>query len=53
MIDYDTQAQQAIQSAPLPSPKTLKRRRNVFYQFLRFAAINIKMLKVIGASHGK
>jgi len=53
MIDYDVDARKNIQASPLPTPKTLKQRRNPFYQFLRFAAINIKMLRVIGASHGK
>ena len=53
MIDYDVKTQQDIQAAPMPSPKTLRQRRNLFYQFVRFAAINIKMLRVIGASHGK
>jgi len=53
MIDYDIESQKAIQAAPMPTPKTLRQRRNLFYQFARFVAINMKMLRVIGASHSK
>ena len=37
--------------APLPTPATLSHRRNVLYQLIRFAAINLKMIRVISASH--
>jgi len=50
-FDIDQQAHDAIEAAPLPTPALLKHRRNVLYQFIRFAAINIKMLRVIGQSH--
>ena len=53
MKDYDPEACVAIRCAPLPTPKLLKQRTNLFIQFLRFAAINIKMLRVIVASHHK
>ena len=52
-VELDPQAQQAIDSAPLPTLTTLKHRRNVVYQLIRLAAINIKMLRVIGASTHK
>jgi len=40
-----------LQAAPLPTPATLDHRRNLLYQFVRFAAINLKMIRVIRASH--
>ncbi|MCL2482916.1 MAG: hypothetical protein FWF43_05795 [Propionibacteriaceae bacterium] len=43
----DPAAQQSILASPLPTPSTLKHRRNLFYQLLRLAAINIKMVRVI------
>jgi len=51
MNDYDSQAELALKAAPLPTRKMLKRRRNVFIQLLRLIAINIKMIRVIWASH--
>lgn len=51
MTTHDEAAQVAIMSAPMPTPTTLKRRKNLFYQLIRFIAINLKMLKVISASH--
>ncbi|MCL2784676.1 MAG: hypothetical protein FWD55_04425 [Propionibacteriaceae bacterium] len=53
MIDYDVEAQKSIAAAPMPTPQTLKQRKNIFVQFVRFCAINIKMLRVIAASHHK
>ena len=41
----DTEAN--IASAPLPTAKTLRARKNLFIQFGRFLAINTKMLKII------
>jgi len=37
----------SIESAPLPTDKTLRARKNVVIQFGRFAAINLKMAKII------
>ncbi|MDR0489422.1 MAG: hypothetical protein LBG99_08550 [Propionibacteriaceae bacterium] len=51
MDAFDPAAQQRIDGAPLPTKKTLQRRRNPVYQLIRLAAINIKMIKVIAASH--
>ena len=50
-MDATTATGESIASAPLPTPATLKRRQNVFYQLIRFAAINLKMLRVIARGH--
>ena len=49
----DPGAAEALDRAPMPTPKTLKRRKNVFLQFGRFIAINMRMLRVIRASGHK
>jgi len=51
MPDLDPNATKAIMGCPLPTEATLASRHNPLYQLLRFAAINLKMMKVIGASH--
>jgi len=48
---FDPAAAERLAAAPLPTPATLKQRRNIFYQLVRFAAINLKMIRVIRASH--
>jgi hypothetical protein len=48
----DAVADEAIASAPLPTPTTLRRRKSLPIQVLRFAAINIKMMRVIARGHG-
>ena len=48
----DAATDEAVASAPLPTPKTLSRRRNLPFQLLRFAAINLKMMRVIARGHG-
>lgn len=40
-----------IASAPLPTDKTLRARKNLFIQFGRFLAINTKMFKIIRREH--
>ena len=50
MTDPDPQAELAIHAAPLPTPATLRHRRNLVYQAVRFAAINLKMIRVIASS---
>ena len=40
-------AEASIASAPLPTAKTLRVRKNLFLQFERFLVINMKMLKII------
>jgi len=48
---FDPAEAELIAAAPLPTPKTLKNRKNVFYQFFRFMAFNIRILRVVGMSH--
>jgi hypothetical protein len=48
----DTLAADSIASAPMPTPTTLRRRRNLAIQLVRFAAINLKMMRVIARGHG-
>jgi hypothetical protein len=52
MSDLDPQAARMVAEAPMPTPKTLANRENVLYQLMRFAALNLKMIKVIGSSRG-
>jgi len=42
---------ESIARAPLPTEKTLKQRRNLLIQFMRFCAINLKMIKMIRKGH--
>ncbi|MCX6429547.1 MAG: hypothetical protein NTX12_00955 [Actinobacteria bacterium] len=44
-------ADEVIARAPLPTAKTLRARRNIFVQFLRFVSINFKMIKMIRKGH--
>ena len=41
-----------LSKAPLPTPKTLKRRRNVFFQFFRFVLFNLRIIKLVVRGHG-
>ena len=40
-----------IDQAPLPSERTLRRRKNLFVQAYRFAVINLRMIRVIVKGH--
>ena len=42
---------EAIARAPLPTTKTLRQRKNILLQFMRFIAINLKMIKMIRKGH--
>ena len=42
---------ESIARAPLPTEKTLKQRKNLLIQFVRFCAINLKMIKMIRKGH--
>jgi hypothetical protein len=42
---------EAIAHAPLPTSKTLKFRKNILIQIWRFAALNVKMIKMIRKGH--
>lgn len=44
-------ANESIARAPLPTEKTLRQRKNLFTQAMRFAAINLKMIKMIRKGH--
>lgn len=48
---FDPAAAKLIAEAPMPTPATLKHRSNLLYQLVRFAAINLRMIKVIIGSH--
>jgi hypothetical protein len=45
-------ADESIASAPMPTEKTLRARRNLAFQFWRFIMINLKMIKMIRKGHG-
>ena len=47
-MDNETES---IKLAPLPTEKTLRSRKHLLFQFWRFAAINIKMIKMIRKGH--
>ena len=38
-------------NAPVPTDKELKARKNVFLQFARFIALNLKMLAMMNKGH--
>lgn len=40
-----------INRAPLPTEKTLKMRKRILFQFFRFAALNLKMVRMIRKGH--
>jgi hypothetical protein len=44
-------AEASIAHAPLPTAKTVKSRTSLPVQFVRFAAINIRMVKMIRKGH--
>lgn len=41
----------SLTDAPLPTARTLRLRRNIFFQFFRFAAFNLKMIRIIAGGH--
>ncbi|MBU4213330.1 MAG: hypothetical protein KJ792_01585 [Actinobacteria bacterium] len=47
----DVSTMERIAAAPLATAATLRRRRNLVIQFIRFARINLRMLVVITAKH--
>lgn len=40
-----------LSGAPLPTEATLKRRRSVPYQAMRFASFNMRMLRMVLKGH--
>ena len=49
--EFDARADDEIHVAPMPTRGLLKRRKNVLYQLIRLAALNVRMIRVIGSSH--
>lgn len=47
----DVATTERIAAAPLPTAATLRLRQNLLVQLVRFARINLRMLKVIVAKH--
>lgn len=43
--------EQSLDHAPLPTGRTLRRRRNLAVQVVRFALINLRMARMIRRSH--
>ncbi len=52
MKTYDDAIAQRIAEAPLPTQATLKRRKNLFWQFLRFIAHNVRIMRMVIKGHG-
>jgi hypothetical protein len=40
-----------LNHAPLPTEKTLRMRKNLFLQLIRFTVLNFKMVKMIRKGH--
>ena len=49
--DTHGQRRASIAQAPLPTEKTVRSRTNLAVQVVRFAAINIRMVKMIRKGH--
>ena len=41
----------SIAEAPLPTTRTLRRRKNLAYQATRFVAFNFRMMKMVTRAH--
>lgn len=44
-------ANDRIAAAPLPTTRTLRRRRSIPWQVCRFATINLRMLRMVRKAH--
>jgi len=44
-------ALETFPNAPVPTDKQLKARKNVFLQFARFIALNLKMVAMMNKGH--
>lgn len=40
-----------LSKSPLPTPKTLKMRRNLPFQFTRFLAFNVRIMRMVLKGH--
>jgi hypothetical protein len=47
---HDSTAE-AIANAPLPTPRTLRSRKSIPVQFVRFLAFNARMLRMVAKGH--
>jgi hypothetical protein len=47
MSDVD----RGIADAPLPTARTLRRRKSLLYQVTRFMAFNLRMMKMVTRAH--
>lgn len=41
----------SLAEAPLPTKRTLRMRQNMPFQFIRFVAFNLKMIRIILGGH--
>lgn len=46
-----TDVDERIAAAPPPTPKTLRRRQSLPLQLWRFAALNLKMIRMVTKGH--
>jgi hypothetical protein len=44
-------AQRSIDAAPLPTASTLRQRKNLVFQTIRFASLNAKILRMVLKGH--
>lgn len=44
-------AESSIAQAPLPTPETIRTRTNLLVQAWRFAAINLRMIRMVRKGH--
>jgi len=51
MSDIDNQPFADLSSAPLPTEKTVRRRRSLLFQPFRFGVFNYRMLRMITKGH--
>lgn len=47
----DPKAAAQIATAPLPTPQTLKMRKNLPYQFVRYASQNLRIMRMVIKGH--
>ena len=50
-MDQMSDVDRSIAEAPLPTTRTLRRRRSLFFQATRFIAFNVRMLKMVTRAH--
>ena len=50
-VEQMSDVDRSIAEAPLPTAGTLRRRKSLFYQVTRFAAFNLRMMKMVTRAH--